>query len=461
MTVTGFFAVPAARHYALRRVHLPVSLLAGDGVPQAPIQNEFAFCDLVIEDGKIADVVAAGSVAAEQGPDLDRSMVLPGLLDAHTHLDKGHISPRTLNRTGDNAGAAAATGADRGKHWHAEDVRRRMEFGLRCAYAKGVVAIRTHLDSLAPQPAISFPVFRAMREAWAGRIALQASTIGPIDMFLRDEGRQLADIVAESGGNLGSGTRFGTPMASLVPPEFDIAMNKIFELAEERGLDVDMHVDESSDPEARSLIRIARLAVKRGFKGRILAGHCCALALQTDAFIRETMDACKDASIDIVSLPLVNLHLQARGPNPGAPAGAMPRRTPFWRGVPLLHELKAHGLNVAIAGDNVRDPFYAYGDHDMLETFTQAVKIAHLDNPYGDWITAATSVPAGIMKLGQFGRIGRGLPADLVVLKARDFGEMLARAQADRVVIRGGKAIDMTLPDYRELDDLVRIGASA
>jgi len=222
-----------------------------------------------------------------------------------------------------------------------------------------------------------------------------------------------------------------------------------------------MHVDESSDPEARSLIRIARLAAKRGFKGRILAGHCCALALQTDEFIRETMDACKDAGIDIVSLPAVNLYLQARGPNPGVPSQEAPRRTPFWRGVPLLHELKAHGLNVAIAGDNVRDPFYAYGDHDMLETFAQAVKIAQLDHPYGDWITAATSVPAAIMKLGQFGRIGRGLPADLVVLKARDFGEMLARAQADRVVIRAGKAIDMTLPDYRELDDLVRIGASA
>ena len=95
------------------------------------------------------------------------------------------------------------------------------------------------------------------------------------------------------GGNLGCGTRFVAPMPSLVPPEFDAAMERIFTLAEERGLDLDMHVDESSDPEARTLIRIARMAVTRGFKGRILAGHCCALALQTDEFIRETMDACQ------------------------------------------------------------------------------------------------------------------------------------------------------------------------
>lgn len=67
-----------------------------------------------------------------------------------------------------------------------------------------------------------------------------------------------------------------------------------------------MHVDESSDPEARTLIRIARTAVKRGFKGRILVGHVCALALQTDEFIRDTMDACRDAGIEFVSLPAVN-----------------------------------------------------------------------------------------------------------------------------------------------------------
>ena len=60
-----------------------------------------------------------------------------------------------------------------------------------------------------------------------------------------------------------------------------------------------------------------------------------------------------------------------------------------------------------------------------------------------------------------FGRIGKGRSADLIVLKARDYGEMLARFQSDRVVIRGGRAIDTTLPDYRELDDLVRIAAPA
>lgn len=455
MPVTGFFELPASSRYALRRVHVPASLLTETALPAEEL-DDLVLCDLVIEDGRIAEIAPAGTVSGALGPDLDRSLVLPGLLDAHAHLDKGHIAPRARNATGDLSGAAAVTGPDRAARWHAEDVYRRMTFGLRCAYAKGVVAIRTHLDSLAPQPEITFPVFERVRAEWAGRIELQPSTIQPLDVFLREEGAELADRVAALGGNLGSSTRFVAPMSSLVPPEFDVALERIFTLAEERGLDLDLHVDEASDPEARTLIRIARMAARRGFKGRILAGHCCALALQSDDFIDETMAACRDAGIDFVSLPAVNLYLQARGPF----AGNAPRRTPRWRGVTVLHELKAFGLDVAIGGDNVRDPFYAYGDHDMLETFAQAVKIAHLDHPYDDWIRAVTAVPATIMQLPQFGHVGRGRPADLVVLRARDFGEMLARFQADRVVIRGGRAIDTTLPDYRELDDLVRIDAS-
>src|SRR5476649_735939 len=244
MPVTGFFAPPDAPRYALRRVHVPASLIAG-AAPGPAGAHDMVLCDLVIEDAAVADVVRGGSLEATLGPDLDRSMVLPGLIDAHTHLDKGHIAPRISNATGDVPGASAATKQDRNAHWHAEDVRRRMEFGLRCAYAKGVVAIRTHLDSLAPQAGVSFPVFCQMRDAWAGKIDLQASSIGPIDMFMRDEGRALADIVAESGGNLGCNSKFvDLATKEVVPPEFDPAMDRLFALAEERGLDVDLHVDE-------------------------------------------------------------------------------------------------------------------------------------------------------------------------------------------------------------------------
>ena len=437
-----FFEVPSGSRYALRNVTVPGCLT--DLATSA--DTELIAVDLLVEDGRIAAVEAAGTLSPEQGPDLDRSLVLPGLVDCHTHLDKGHIRPRAPNPTGDLAGAVRATAADRRQRWNAEDVRRRMEFGLLTAHAHGVVSIRTHLDALAPQASISFPLFREMRDRWAGRIDLQASSIAPLDIFLTDEGRALADIVAEAGGQLGCITQFRDLANAPLPPEFDVAMTRMFALAAERDLDLDLHVDESGDPEARTLLRVAHLAARLGLRGNILCGHCSSLALQTDDDIDITLQACVDAGIDVVTLPTTNLYLQARTP------ADVPRRTPRWRGVTVLHEMKARGLRVAVAGDNCRDPFHAWGDHDMLDTFAQAVRILHLDLPIGDWIMAATATPADIMKLPGRGRLRAGDPADLIVLKARDYSEMLSRAQFDRVVLRGGRAIDTTLPDYRMLD---------
>jgi cytosine deaminase len=439
----SFFQPPAQSRYALRNLRAPVCLVQQAGLPGRSDEALLAI-DLLIDQGRIAAIEAAGTLPAGLGPDLDASMVLPGMIDCHTHLDKGHIWPRQPNPTGDGAGASAATLRDRNARWSPEDVRRRMEFGLMAAYARGVVAIRTHLDSLAPQASISFPVFKEMRARWAGRIELQVSSIAPLDIFLTDEGRQLADIVADSGGRLGCVTRSAAHPAEPMPPNLDAALLRVFTLARERGLDLDLHVDESTDPRARSLIRVARCAVAQRFGGRILCGHVTSLALQTDEFIEETITACKDAGIDIVSLPTVNMYLQDRS------AGA---RTPRWRGVTVLHEMKARGLRVAVAGDNCRDPFYAYGDHDMLDTFTQAVKILHLDHPLGDWIRAATATPAAIMGIDR-GLLEAGAPADLLVLKARSYSEMLSRTQFDRTVLRAGRAIDTTPPDYRLLDDL-------
>ena len=436
-----------ASRFALRNLRAPRPLLpvaiAGD--------DDLVAIDLLIDAGRIAAIERAGVVPAELGPDLDASMVLPGMVDCHTHLDKGHIWPRRPNPTGDVPGASRATMADRTANWNADDVRRRMEFGLATAYAKGVVAIRTHLDSLAPQSSISFPVFRDVRERWADKVDLQVSSIAPLDIFLGDEGRRLADIVAESGGRLGAVTRFAKYPDDPMPAELDDALARLIALAAERSLDLDLHVDESTDPRSRTLIRVAQLASRADFAGRILCGHCTALALQTDEFIEATIAACKDAGVDIVSLPTVNMYLQDRSPE---------QRTPRWRGVTVLHEMKAAGLRVAVAGDNCRDPFYAYGDHDMLDTFTQAVKILHLDHPFGDWIRAATETPAAIMGIER-GRLAVGAPADLIVLKARSYSEMLSRSQFDRAVMRDGRAIDTTLPDYRLLDDLMPSGADA
>ncbi|MEO0694011.1 MAG: cytosine deaminase, partial [Pseudomonadota bacterium] len=108
---------------------------------------------LSIADGQITD-------GAHRPVPMGGAMVLLAFVDMHTHLDKGHISPRSPNPDGSFDGAIMAVRRDVTARWSAEDVRARMTFSLRSAYAYGTRAIRTHLDSHAPQDAISWGVFK-------------------------------------------------------------------------------------------------------------------------------------------------------------------------------------------------------------------------------------------------------------------------------------------------------------
>ncbi|SEA00259.1 cytosine deaminase [Rubrimonas cliftonensis] len=389
----------------------------------------------------LRDIWLTGDRIAFEGPpdapvvDLRGCIVMPGFVDCHTHLDKGHIWPRTPNPDGSFQGALESVAADREARWSARDVAARMEFGLRCAYAHGTVALRTHLDSIGPQTGISWPVFAEARDRWAGRIALQAVCLVPIDMVGSDAFRETADVAARHGGVLGAVT--------FPVPDITSRLDLLLRMAAERGMDVDLHVDETQDPDAATLREVALAVLRTGFAGRVLCGHCCSLARQPDDAASATMDLVAAAALSVVSLPLCNLYLQDRHA----------ARTPRSRGVTLVHELKARGVPVAFASDNTRDPFYAYGDHDMLEVMREAVRVAHLDHPVSDWPAAFAATPARIMGV-KAGEIAQGAPADLVVFPAREWTELLSRPHSDRLVIRGGRAIDARPPDYAELDQL-------
>jgi cytosine/creatinine deaminase len=432
---TGFAVIPDAERFVLAHATLPSVLV--DGAPPPLVGNDLVRADIIVAGGRVETIAPAGTVSDLPYFDLDGGMVWPCFVDMHTHIDKGHIWPRRSNPDGTFMSALEAVRIDRETNWSANDVRRRMEFALRAAFAHGTALLRTHIDSLPPQHAISWPVFAEVRKEWAGHIDLQAVALYPVDAILDDGfAADLAATLRRHRGLLGA--------ATYMVPELDRALDRILRIAMDEGLDIDLHVDESEDPAVRSLRHIADAALRHKFTGRVTVGHCCSLALQPREEAEETMKRVRDAGISVVSLPMCNLYLQDRH------AG----RTPRWRGVTLLHEMKAMGIPVAVASDNTRDPFYAYGDLDALEVFREAVRILHFDHPFADWPSVVTSSPASILGKPEFGKIVPGRPADLVLFSARNWTELLARPQSDRTVLRSGNAIDRALPDYRELDDL-------
>lgn len=431
----GFARIPDGGAYVVANATVPAALI--DGAAGLADGEGLIAADITIDGDRVASVGPPGATSGLPRLDLDGSMAWPAFVDIHTHLDKGHIWRRSATPGGTFADALAAVRKDRSERWKADDLRARIDFSLRSAFAHGTAAIRTHIDSDAPQHRISWPVIAEMRERWSGRIDLQAVSIFEIEAFLDPVfADEIVDIVAEHGGILGA---FVYPT-----PDLDRAIELMMHRAANRNLDLDFHVDETSDPNAHGLRVIADAALRTDFPGTIVAGHCCSLAVQPDAEAEATMDRVAEAAIAVVSLPMCNVHLQDRTAD----------ATPRWRGVTLVHELAARGVRVSVASDNTRDPFYDYGDLDMLEVFREAVRILHLDHPMGRWPAAVARTPAAVMGDSGHGVIAAGAPADLVLFRARDYTELLSRPQSDRTVIRAGRVIDTTLPDYRELDHL-------
>lgn len=406
----------------LKNLTVPACLMGQEG--------DLSSLTLHLRDGKISD--QPGQVVDMQG-----ALLFPAFVDMHTHLDKGHIWPRAANPDGSFAGALNTVGIDRQAHWSAQDVATRMDFSLRCAYAHGTRAIRTHLDSIPPQDDISWSVFQDMRSAWQGRIDLQAACLVGCDHVSADGPfAHTADLVAQAGGVLG--------MVTYPVPDIAERVRVFFETAAARGLEADFHVDETLDPSSETLRVVAHAVLDMGIKTRVTVGHLCSLSAQEDARAGETMDLVARAGLNVVSLPMCNLYLQDRQ-----------NGTPRARGITLVHEMKARGINVSFASDNTRDPFYAYGDLDMIEVMREATRIGHLDHASLDWAHAFLTNPAKACGFDA-PSLSIGAPADLVICRARNWTELFARPQADRIVLRQGAQIDRTLPDYAELDPLMR-----
>lgn len=394
--------------------------------------------DIGIIRGRIGFVVAAGAgPATGQCIDLAGRMIWPRFADIHVHLDKGHVLYRTGPSDGTLHNAIAIISEDRARNWNADELKRRMDFGLRSAWHYGTAMVRTHIDSQPGQWEVSWELFEDIRREWAGRIALQGSSLVPITLLRdRDYAEALARRVAAAGGSFGA--------VAFAVQDLPELLDSVFRLAVRHGLDVDFHADENGDPESRALFEIARTALKFNGEVRVIAGHCCSLSVQDQATRGRTLDAVARAGIGVVSLPASNLYLQGRK---GREA------SPNWRGLTAFKEAGAAGIALALASDNTRDPFHPFGDLDMLDTFRLGIRALHLDDPVSRWVDTATTGAARMVG-HEIPEIAEGNQADFIVFEGRSFSEVLARGESERIVMAGGRPLTTDLPPYADLDTI-------
>lgn len=377
--------------------------------------------DIAIDNGFIKEIDHHLDLQGREEWNLNGNVVLPGLVDAHVHLDKTFST--TFNKSG-TLQEAIDTWRQEKPHLTYEGYAARMMQAMQVAVTKGTTHLRTHIDIDSESGFAALEAMLDVREKFRHMLDVQVVALGQAG--LSDEETQAMQAALEMGVDIVGG-------APALLPEPTKSIDVIFELAQRYSKSIDLHIDETEDPNVLTLEYLAVKTIEHGMQGLVTAGHCCSLAFVDDATADRIIGKVKEAKLHIITLPSCNLVLMGRGMNP-AP-----------RGLTRVKELLGAGVNVAAASDNVRDPFNPIGNYDLLHIANLTAHAAHMTGAkeLETCLNMITSNAAEVMGLGNYG-LFEGGKADLVVVDAVNVMNMLAGVPERLATFKNGELIVRT-----------------
>lgn len=349
-------------------------------------------------------------------------MALPPLVEPHAHLDKVYSWPEAQNRTGTMAEALKANRAEHNLR-QADRVAERAERALREAWQFGLRAIRSHIDSLGPGADPAWQVLPELADTWRDRIALQLVAMVPIGHWSTAQGENLAAEVAARGGLLGG--VIGPPFRR--GPGEAKALEALVRLADRHGCGIDLHVDEGDDAPGQGVRLLCSVLERLGLRPPITCSHAASMALLPEPALTALAERMAALDLSVVALPRTNQYLLSRQEG----------RTPLLRPLAPIRQLQAAGVTVAVGIDNVQDPWFPGGDFDPLALLRDAVTMTHLLPWQRCGLAPFTTAPARLLQLPWDGVIRLGGPADLIVIEAHRWTELLIRSPQRRVLRSG------------------------
>lgn len=389
-------------------------------------------CDIGCRDGRIVDIRPRLDARAHREIDAAGRLVSPPFVDAHFHMDAAlslHGQPRR-NASGTLLEGIALWGDLKGGQTAAHFKQRALKL-LSWSIARGTLAIRTHVDI--GDPALTaVRVLLEVREEIKPYVDLQLVAF-PQDGYLRDPqaaGRMRRAL------DLGVDVVGGIPHFERTQAQGAEAVRLLCELAAARGLPVDMHCDESDDPLSRHIETLAAETTRLGLHGRVTGSHLTSMHSMDNYYVSKLLPLMAEAGMHAVCNPLVNLVLQGRH-------DTYPKR----RGLTRVKEMLAAGVNVCLGHDDVLDPWYPLGTHDMLEVVHMGIHALHMSGvaEMHALFAAVTSRPARALGLAAYG-LEPGNHADMVVLQGRDPIEAVRLRGPRLAVIRRGEVIAEAAP---------------
>jgi cytosine deaminase len=381
--------------------------------------------DIAVADGKIAGV-GHGFAAAAESYDAGGRLVCAGLIETHIHLDKSRIIDRCPPPPSGQAGGRRVNPviltAPLKKDFTVEDVRARAEATLRECLVNGATRMRTQVEI---DPAIGLRGYEAVHSliadyAWAIDIEI---CVFPQDGLTNYPGTEELLVAALKRGApvLGGAPRYDSdPSAQL---------ERIFALAREYDVDLDLHLDVGDSPDGMLIYQVLDLTERYRRGGRVVAGHMAKLSLLPPAEVAALARRLADAGIAVTVLPATDLYLMGREKDHGVV-----------RGVADANLLSANGVTCSLSSNNILNPATPYGDCSLIRMANLHANVLQIAAPeeLRELFLMLTERSARLLNLKDYG-LAVGNPADLVIIDAATPEQAIAEIRPPLAVWKRGR----------------------
>lgn len=377
--------------------------------------------DVAVEGGKIKAIGENIVSAANRVIDGEGKVLIPGLIEAHLHLDKALIADRLPNKSGTLMEAIEVTGKLKST-FTKKDIKARATKAIEMLIARGTTYVRTHAEFDPSGGFHGFETIMELKEAYKDVIDIQVVAFPQEGIFKSPGTEEMMHKALQMGADVVGGIPYND-----TDPEGHIDL--IFELAKQYNVDIDLHQDFKDGYEGQTIAYLAEKTIKEGFEGRVTVGHLTSLGAMPDEELQPIIELMAKAQINVICLPMTDLHLGGRNDEYNVRRAITPVR-----------KLRDGGVNVCLATNNIRNPFTPYGNGDVMQVAMLAIPVAHLGGA-NDLFTALPMITynsAKAIKLEGYG-IEAGNKATMVLLDTDKYENAILDMPERLYVIKDGR----------------------
>lgn len=385
--------------------------------------------DIGVRDGKIAFVGRGISTEARETHDVGGCLVCAGFCETHIHLEKSRIIDRCAPEQGRNAMAVKRV-SDVKHTFTVEDVVARARQTLERCIENGATRMRAHVEV---DPLVGLRGFEGVQQlaqdyAWAIDIEI---CVFPQEGLTNNPGTEELMIEALKRGArvVGAAPGYDTDHPGQI--------RRVFELAREFDVDIDMHLDFGNTPDDMDLPLVCDLTEQYRLGGRVTVGHMTKLSTMKLADLKAMASRVASAGVAVTVLPATELYLMGRDQTDN-----------IRRGLADVNLLAEHGVNCSLSTNNILNPFTPMGDCSLIRMANLQANCCQIGTPAGmrELFSMLTDRSARLMNLPDYGT-HVGHPADLVVIDATSPEQAVAELRPPVAVYkRGRRTVTRPLP---------------